>query len=316
VSIGDFHFLRPMWLWAVVPALALVWVSWRQRSGAGWRRAIAPHLLSQLLTGGGSGATRPGPLSVLCAFWCAAIVALAGPAWERQATPFADERPALVIALHVGPTMLAQDVQPSRLERAVHKIRDLLARRGGARTALIAYAGTAHLVLPLTTDPDLITAFAAELSPQLMPRAGDAAAAAVRLGMQTLQQAGRAGTVLLVTDTVAPDTLTGLDAGTRVDILAVAAPADPARMPPGPPAPALDRQAMARAARLLGGEWFEITVDDSDVERLARHLERRVATTGLDETLRWKDAGYYLLAPLAILVLAWFRRGWYVRWEG
>jgi hypothetical protein len=61
-------------------------------------------------------------------------------------------------------------VQPSRLERAAQKIRDLLAERRGTRSALIAYAGSAHLVMPLTRDADLIARFAAELSPDVMPR--------------------------------------------------------------------------------------------------------------------------------------------------
>ena len=42
------------------------------------------------------------------------------------------------------------------------------------------------------------------------------------------------------------------------------------------------------------------------------HLEAAVAD---DERLRWYDAGYYLVWPLSLLVLLWFRRGWTVRWR-
>ena len=63
------------------------------------------------------------------------------------------QRDAAVIALDLSATMNAVDVQPSRLERAKQKIRDLLALRSGARTALVAYAGSAHTVLPLSDDP-------------------------------------------------------------------------------------------------------------------------------------------------------------------
>ena len=96
-------------------------------------------------------------------------LALAGPTWQREPAPFADDTAALVIVVEVTPTMLAQDVQPSRLERAALKIHDLLALRRGSVTALVAYAGSAHLVLPLTQDGDLITEFAAQLDPSIMP---------------------------------------------------------------------------------------------------------------------------------------------------
>ena len=48
--------------------------------------------------------------------------------------------------------MLAQDVKPSRFERAHYKLDDMLKRSGDAQTALIAYAGDAFVVAPLTDD--------------------------------------------------------------------------------------------------------------------------------------------------------------------
>ena len=61
------------------------------------------------------------------------------------------------------------DVAPTRLERAKQKISDLLAARAGARSGLIAYAGTAHLVMPLTDDRSVIVPFLAALATSLMP---------------------------------------------------------------------------------------------------------------------------------------------------
>ena len=58
----------------------------------------------------------------------------------------------LVIAIDLSQTMDAIDIAPSRLERVKLKVRDLLALRAGARTAIVAYAGSAHIVLPLTDD--------------------------------------------------------------------------------------------------------------------------------------------------------------------
>ncbi|MGB5467107.1 MAG: VWA domain-containing protein, partial [Sedimenticolaceae bacterium] len=188
-GLTELHFLRPLWLLVLLPALLLTWVLWRRRGDLAWRNVIAPHLLPHLLAGSGETAGRFRPLHLLGAFWLVAVIAIAGPAWQREPAPFTDQRVPLVIVLHLGASMLAEDIQPTRLERATHKIRDLLALRPGARTALIAYAGSAHLVMPFTTDARLVEEFAGELSPGLMPRPGNAPAEALTLATQLLQQA-------------------------------------------------------------------------------------------------------------------------------
>ena len=52
------------------------------------------------------------------------------------------------VAIEVSDSMRSNDVQPTRLDRARFKVLDLIAARTGSRTALIAYAGTAHVVVP------------------------------------------------------------------------------------------------------------------------------------------------------------------------
>ena len=85
-----------------------------------------------------------------------ACLGAAGPTWSRVPDPFVAQTAPLVIALKVTPSMENRDVAPSRLERSRQKIRDLLALRTGARSALIAYAGTAHSVVPMTEDPNVL----------------------------------------------------------------------------------------------------------------------------------------------------------------
>ena len=314
-SLADFHFLRPIWLLALLPALLLLWLHWRSRAEVAWRRVIAPHLLPHLLSGSGEKESWPTPVHLLAAFWLAGAIALAGPSWQREMAPFADQRSALVIALHLGPSMLAEDIQPSRLERATHKIRDLLALRSGARTALIAYAGSAHMVVPFTTDSRLIEDFAGELSPELMPRPGNDAGQAVALAARLLQQAELTGNVLLITDAITPDALPALPPGAGAAILAMAAPSGAPPPASGPPAPALDRQTMQAAASALDGRLVEVSVDDRDISALARHFDRQHTGATAEEDERWRDAGYYLLFPLVLIVLLWFRRGWALRWR-
>jgi Ca-activated chloride channel family protein len=136
--------------------------------------------------------------------WLLTIVAVAGPTWRHEPSPFADDAAALAIVVRVSPSMTTEDVQPSRLARATQKVHDLLAQRGLAKTALIAYAGSAHVVMPATTDSGIIDTFAGALDPKIMPVDGDVAADALALADRTLASAG-GGSILWVTDGVSPE---------------------------------------------------------------------------------------------------------------
>jgi Mg-chelatase subunit ChlD len=320
-GLGQLHFLRPWWLLALLPALMLVWIICRQQDAARpWRGVIAAHLLPHLLTTGGP-QHRLQPVHLLLLAWLLATLAVAGPTWRHEPTPFAEDTSGLVIAVKVTPTMLAQDIQPSRLARAAQKIHDILANRPGTQTALVAYSGSAHLVLPLTRDANLIEGFAAELAPAIMPVEGDVVSQALALADQQLKKSSRYGSILLVTDSVAAEQLPFLTTyrqtgGAPVHILAVAgAPGVP--LPPNsPPAPALDRAALEKATAAAGGTLTLVSPDESDVRRVVRHIVTSVrAAQAADDSVRWQDAGYWLVPGLALLTLVWFRTGWVVQWQ-
>ena len=103
-------------------------------------------------------------------------VALFGTCYGNYNEPGPGEDLMTVFEHNGIPVMLARDVQPTRLERATQKIHDLLELRTGAKTALIAYAGSVHLAMPLTVDPNIINMFSQALTPDIMPIDGDAAA--------------------------------------------------------------------------------------------------------------------------------------------
>ena len=81
-------------------------------------------------------------------------------------------------------------------------------------------------------------------------------------------------------------------------------------------APPLDLAGMEAAAAAAGGWVTSISVDESDVTALDRRVRRHLVNAiENDVDLRWHDAGYALVWPLALLILAWFRRGWTVQWR-
>ena len=186
--IADFHFLRPWWLLALVLPPMLIWMSSRSSDVRDrWKALIAPHLLDSLVVMPGR-KKRLGPAWLTATVLALSIIGVAGPTWQREPPPFVSDTASLVIAVDLSPTMDATDISPSRIERVKLKIEDILAARAGARTAVIAYAGTAHLVVPLTEDADLIQSYTDALATRLMPKPGKNTLAALQMADLLLKE--------------------------------------------------------------------------------------------------------------------------------
>jgi Ca-activated chloride channel homolog len=326
--IDTFHFLRPWWL-ALLVAPVFVFVAQQvlDRLAPRADNLIAPHLLRFLLVPRGrSVGFRPSHFTM--AALAVGAVAMAGPAWQYEQTPFTKDESPLIVALDLSQTMDAVDVEPTRLERGKQKIRDLLALRSHAKTALIAYAGTAHLVLPLTEDPGVGTLYLEALSTSLMPKAGNNPAAALALARTLLQRETVPASVLFVTDAIPRDQIgaftdfakgndgvmvlgIGTDAGgpirtgqnqflTRAGQTIVAP---------------FDSESLRMVAREAGAYVGTVTVDSTDVNRLQQRAQTQIARVG-DQSgaVRWKDEGISLVPVVALLTLLSFRRGWTMQW--
>lgn len=297
-----FHFIRPEWLLALLPAALLWWLLRRRTDPAqSWRRIVAPHLLDHLLAGDETKA-RFGPLHLITIGWVVIVIAIAGPTWKREPSPFAEDTAALAIVLKISPSMMTEDVQPSRLERATQKIHDLLDQRAGAKTSLIAYAGSAHVVMPATTDGGIIDTFAQALDPKIMPETGDVAADALRLADQTLNDAG-GGSILWITDGVANEQAAPLSNWRESSRTTVRL------FPPLEAGSELDN--LEDAVRPARAQVVRLTADDSDVQELAS-AAKFARITGGDSDTRWAETGYWLTPILAGLLLPFFRKGWMV----
>ena len=188
--MSEFHFLRPWWFLALLPVLLLLIGAWRGRSrGTVWRAVCDQALLDRLwLEPPGKVSRLPWLLAGLG--WLLAVVALAGPAWERQPEPVWRSQAARVLVLDLSASMNAADPAPSRLERARFKIRDMLARADEGRIGLVVVAGEPHTVAPLTDDVDTVANLRDALATDIVPAAGDAAAPALALARALLEQAG------------------------------------------------------------------------------------------------------------------------------
>ncbi len=300
ITTPAFHFIRPGWLLALIP-VALLWWLLRRRTDAmqPWRGIIAPHLLAHLLSGEEK-KSRFGPLELIAVGWVVAVIAIAGPTWKREPAPFADDTAALAIVVKVSPSMTTEDVPPSRLTRVTEKIHDLMKERAGAKTSLIAYAGSAHVVMPATKDGGIIDTFAQALDPKIMPSDGDAAAAALKLADQTLADAG-GGSILWITDSIAPEQAAAISAWRKSS-------STPVRLLP-PLLPGVELDALTTAARAADASSVRLTADDADMKIVAG-AAKFASVSGGDLSNRWAESGYWLTPVLAVLLLPFFRKGW------
>jgi len=318
-GLGGLHFVRPLWLLALLPAGYLYWRARRQaRVDVVWRGAIAPHLLDHLMIRARRSAAL-GPAGSLLATLVVASLAMAGPAWHREGSPFVHEHGPLVIALSLDDSMNAGDVQPSRLERAKQKIRDLLALRSGTRNALVVYAHEARLVVPPTDDASIIELYVGALETDMLAPAGSDPGAVIDLAGPLLDRERTPGAILFVTDTLPGPSFERLAAestsgGHRILALVVAAD-DGGVAASGATAPAtVDPESLDAFVSVTGGDATGVAVDDRDVRWLARRLDaHRLAVVGREEA-PLRDAGVWLVAPLVVLMLPWFRLGWTIRW--
>jgi Ca-activated chloride channel family protein len=323
--IEEFHFLRPWWLLSLLVPIVVVWLS--SRSGdirSQWKGMIAPHLLDRLVVEAKQ-RSRIRPSWLLAVILALSAFAAAGPTWQREQPPFVEDTAPLVIAVDLSPTMDAVDVTPSRLERAKLKIRDIIASRGGARTAVIAYAGSAHMVLPLTEDASLIETYTDALATRIMPVDGKDTAKALDMAEDMLSKEETSGTILFITDGVEQKSfdafrrksesgLVVLGVGTAEGGLVKTANGTFLTGSDGNRILAkLDLEGLKNLHALTGTDVATVTDDDTDVRWVIQKIRTHFAQKQAKEGDRWRDMGWWLNIPLAVLFGAAFRKGWVVR---
>ncbi len=297
--IAEFHFIRAYCLAFLVPILALWWVS---RSRATPRSklpdGIAPHLAAALQLGTDE-KRRIQPVDVALIVALLVTIAAAGPTWSRAPNPLVADTAPLVIALKVTQSMEDTDLAPSRLERAKFKITDLIEARAGARTALIAYAGTPHRVAPLTEDANILRPLLEGLTPAVMPEPGDAAADAYVLAQDVLSASDAPGAVLFVLDDMDPSQITGFEGDAAAVFFLTMLP---------------DGGQLTQLGQIAGATTVPFSSDDRDITRLQRLIQSSYAKAlDDDDRLEWQDRGWIFAWPAALLCLLWFRRGWVIR---
>jgi len=330
--LGDFHLIRPWWLVALLPWLALV-----LRTGRGggedirWTRVMDPALLRALTPAAGD--LKPGRLDRITT-WAAmlgglvGIIALAGPSWRYQPTPVFQTAQARVIVMDLSQSMNAQDLAPDRLTRARFAALDLIDALPDGRIGVVAFAGTGHSVVPLTADHRTVRHLVTTLSPGLMPVPGSSIAAGLRQAEALLTQGDApGGDIVLLTDSeadaAARDVARQLaDQGHSLTVIGFGT-------TEGAPIPSdrggwvhdregrmtlarLDESGLRRLASAGGGRYQRMggaTLTPAQLGLSDAPGRRTDSSDSGRETRQWEDTGPWLVLALIPLMLPAFRRG-------
>ncbi|WP_420170320.1 VWA domain-containing protein [Pseudomonas alloputida] len=330
IDFSALHLLRPYWLWLWLPAALLPW-AWQRRHDLKrqLQGVIAPHLVEHLLITPEE-QQRVRPVYMLAVLLGLGALAAAGPTWQRDIPAFVDNRAPLILALDLSPSMDADDVPPSRLQAAKHTLHDLVMRRAGARTALIVYAGSAHLVLPATEDPQLLDTFLQALTTDLIAKPGKDVVGVIEVAKRLLAAEQVPGTLVLLTDGADAGQLSALAGalkGSDLQVMVLAVGSHDSGVlhdaqgrtridAEGRPLQAdFDQQGLRQLAKAVNGPLGSLTLSDDDLDWIELHAQQHFqAAQGDPQQVHWKDAGYWLCWPLALIALLCLRRGWKVHW--
>lgn len=181
-----FRIANPEYLYAllVIPALiAFFWYSRIQR-----KKALAlfgqKEIMSVLMPNVSS--TRPVLKVIVLMFALASIIiGLARPQFGSKLRTEKRKGIELIIALDVSNSMMAEDIQPNRLERAKRAISQLVDKLSNDKIGLIVFAGEAYTQLPITADYVSAKLFLNSISPNIVPTQGTAIGAAIELGVKS-----------------------------------------------------------------------------------------------------------------------------------
>ena len=325
-----FHFIRPSWFYAIIPAVVLWWLlRVIAKYQSGWHGVISQHLYQRML-GQEAATVRHTSLNALLIAWLFVTFALAGPTWERLPQPVYQLQTGHVVVVDMSMSMRATDVKPDRLTRAKYKVIDLVKQINEGEIGLVAYAGDAFVISPLTRDANNIAALVPSLSPEIMPVPGSTPITGIETASDLLQNAGyKDGFIYWVTDGVelpdvaeireymsaSPYTLNVLAVGSEQGAPIKQLNGELLKSRTGSIViPKVDIGSLQTLAKAGRGRFTPMTADEADIVYLSTvsqlEQQNKTDTTETDNAGdQWQEQGPWLVLLILPFALLAFRRG-------
>ncbi|MEH6730041.1 MULTISPECIES: VWA domain-containing protein [Pseudoalteromonas] len=319
----DFEFIRPALLWLLIPAVALFFVALIKHKKTTSEQLIAPHLAQFIMSEANTKASQP--LWLVALFCSLGILFSAGPSFEKKQVPVFQSQSARVIVMDMSYSMYSTDILPNRLMQSRFKALDMIELFKEGDTALVAYAGTAYVISPLTNDATTLSNLIPSLSPEIMPDKGSNVLAGLDMAKELLTQAGYIdGDIILVTDGIDQQEQSDVSSFTsntqyRLNIYGVGtAQGAPIKLPEGGflkdrygqiVVPTINASQLKNLASSSGGKFASYQPSNNDINTFAPNAQSELLKDEKQSHALWRiDAGIYGLLLLLPFGLYLFRR--------
>jgi Ca-activated chloride channel family protein len=331
---AGFHFAHPAWLFALlglIPVLGwLIFSVVRPRKGATHRYAdehLLPHLTGVRELDVNERWSRYSRWALL---WTLLVLAIAGPRWDFTDIEAFSPANDLVILIDISRSMNVADVAPSRLARARQEVQDLVQLNKELRIGLIAFASVPLVVAPITEDSQSLLNAMPAVTSDLANLKGSRLGAALDRASQLLGAGSPDGgrSILLISDGdfdesglvervrelaakgIVVHTL-GIGTAGGGPIPDQAGHGDLLRDPSGKIIESrLNERLLSQLATAGGGLYQQADFRDQD----SRNILKLAAggpgtpTQTQQKTRVWNERFYWLLLPLLLLLLPYFRQ--------
>lgn len=319
----DFEFIRPAILWLLIPAIGLFFVALIKHKKTTDVQLIAPHLAQFVISDTNTKASQP--LWLIAVFCSLGVLFSAGPSFEKKQVPVFQSKSARVIVMDMSYSMYSTDILPNRLTQARFKSLDMIELFKEGDTALVAYAGTAYTISPLTNDATTLSNLIPSLSPDIMPDKGSNVLAGLDMAKELLNQAGYIdGDIILITDGIEQEEQSDVtsfinNTTFRLNIYGVGSEEGaPIKLPEGGflkdrygqiVIPTINISQLKSLATRSGGKFARYQPSNSDINTFSPMANSELLKDETQSQALWRiDAGIYGLLLLLPFGLYLFRR--------
>ncbi len=325
-----FRFAHPEYLYALylIPVfIVLFWFLIRNRNKL--LEKFADKKLHKVLLPSSSNLKNILKFGIIMIALVFLIVAAANPQIGTKIQNVKQEGIDVYILLDVSRSMQAQDIKPSRLEKAKYQIRELIGRLKGDRIGLIIFAGQAYIQFPLTTDYSAANLFLSAVDVNSVPQQGTAIASAINLATKSFDyKFPTQKTMILITDgedhegNVMQAVKAATTKGIKIYAIGLGS-------PDGVPIPVynqqgqqtgflqdqngntvltkLDASMLEEIASAGNGQYYQGTNYDDNLNKIYDKLSSLQKTEyGVKKVTDYEDRFYYLLAPAIFLLILEF----------
>jgi Ca-activated chloride channel homolog len=317
----SFSDIDMLWLIWMVPILFLVCY---------WGLRKRNRILSRYATARGLAAISPDTLAsrrwlkaaMLLMVVVLVVICLAGPQYGYQWREIEQKGVDLIVAIDCSKSMLATDIQPTRLDRAKREVVDLLNLLQGDRVGLVAFSGTAFLQCPLTLDYAAFHLFLSTLTPDYLPVGGTNIGMAIETALSGFNAADMSDkAIILITDgeSTGDDPLKAAQAAADVKVRLFCIGVGASDGVPIPVAGGgfvkdaagniiltrLDEPTLKKMAVMTGGSYVRSVAGNMDLETIyTKHIRKEMeAATLSHQKKKILEDRYQWFLALAVLLL-------------